>query len=70
MATEIPCEKMGKQIKLRFVNRDKLGIDTLNEEIIIGSNGPSLSDLDTFIFRSSEIFLQKIQRTNNIKYQI
>lgn len=58
MATEIPCEKIGKQIKGRLCNRERMGRTTLNKEIIIASNGPSISNMNAFILEASRIYLQ------------
>ena len=59
MATEIPCEKIGKKIKARLNNRDRSDRETLNQEIIIAENGPSISEMGSFISEAVRRFLQK-----------
>ena len=72
MATEIPCEKIGKQMKLRLNKRDRLDRYVLSKEIVIACNGPSVSDMDKFIDEAVDIFLSKHRPPiiSNSKYDI
>ena len=70
MASEIPCEKIGKQMKSRLNDRQRMNTNTLNNEIIISCNGPSISEMNAFILEASRIFLQshRLPITSNTKY--
>ena len=59
MATEIPCEKIGKQMKARLCNRERMSRNTLDKEIIIASYGPSISNMNPFSLEAVRIYLQK-----------
>ena len=67
MATEIPCEKIGKKIKARLNELDWFDRETLNQEIIIAENGPSISEMDVFILEAVVYFCKSIDL---LSYQI